>query len=358
MTSALENLSPAQQQHVRERVRTLLGRSEAFQRLPPDERRSMARALVDTVAYLADPKAGQRTAEALADQTGQTPPRQAGQPIDAKKLEPQPEIGAAAEAGTKAFEELTSAVDFPKFVAGLVDGVFNAIVTASIRQMEAYQTLLENVVKSVDQFAKDNFTLNQGRDYLADRFPSLLKIDTSMGQPRLGLTDDGEEQGLGEVGKALGMEGELDLEDEASEAELARRAQLEMAKLRQKQLATMVLMGINRIVVTNGLINAKVVVDVKTKASAQTSATSASSFDEKTTAFESKGGGWFSSGARSQVSNTVVKSATEDTATSEQSVETKAALTGEVKINFKSETYPLDKLASQTELEAVTQRSK
>ena len=36
----------------------------------------------------------------------------------------------------------------------------------------------------------------------------------------------------------------------------------------------------------------------------------------------------------------------EDKKTEDQSVETKAQLTGEVKINFKSETFPLDKLAS------------
>jgi hypothetical protein len=224
--------------------------------------------------------------------------------------------------------------------------------------MDAYQKLLENVTKSVDNFAKDNFTINQGRDYLADRFPNLLQIDHSGGQPRLAPTEEGEETGLGEIKTALGMEKEVDLSDEDSEKELARSAQFAMAKLRQKQLATMVLMGINRIVVTNGLINAKVVVDVRTKDTMSNVRTDASSYDDQTTRTRQEGGGWFSSDFKKNTHNTVVKSATEDKKTEDQSVETKAQLTGEVKINFKSETFPLDKLASQTDLEAVTERTR
>lgn len=346
MSSALENLTPRQRDHVRRRVRGLLARSDAYRGLPPDEQRTMAKSLVDTVAFLADPKPGRGPkARALADREGEDKPPEG--------------IGDAARAGAQAYEDLTGAVDFPKFVAGLIDGVFNAIVTASIRQMEAYQKLLENVVKSVDSFAKDNFTLNQGRDSLVDRFPNLLQIDSSGGQPRLAPTPEGEDSDLAEVRAAMGMgDKPLDLSDETSEAELARQAQMQMAKLRQKQLATMVLMGINRIVVTNGLINAKVVVDVRTKDTKHDERTQASSYDAKSSYRKDAGGGWFSSEATRSTFDTVVKSATESKNTEDQSVETKAQLTGEVKINFKSETYPLDKLASQTELEQVNERSR
>ena len=191
MSPALANLDPQQQQHVRTRVRGLLEKSEAFKALPADEQRTLAKSMVDTVAYLADPKAGQSGAPGLAR-------------AQAEGDEQRPTgIGDAARAGAQAYEDLTGAVDFPKFVSGLIDGVFNAIVTASIRQMDAYQKLLENVTKSVDNFAKDNFTINQGRDYLADRFPNLLQIDHSGGQPRLAPTEEGEETGLGEIKTAL-----------------------------------------------------------------------------------------------------------------------------------------------------------
>jgi len=46
-------------------------------------------------------------------------------------------------------------VDFPAFVASLVAGTFEAIVDASIRQMEAYADLLADATKSVDRFVSE-----------------------------------------------------------------------------------------------------------------------------------------------------------------------------------------------------------
>ena len=43
-------------------------------------------------------------------------------------------------------------VDFPTFVAGLVEGVFNAVVSASIQQMDAFGELVESVARSLNDF--------------------------------------------------------------------------------------------------------------------------------------------------------------------------------------------------------------
>jgi len=45
--------------------------------------------------------------------------------------------------------------------AGLPDGVFNSIVTSSIKQMEAYAELVKNVSKSVDQYMKAAYLSGQ-----------------------------------------------------------------------------------------------------------------------------------------------------------------------------------------------------
>ena len=100
---------------------------------------------------------------------------------------------------------LVDAVDFPQFVAGLIEGTFDAIVDASVRQMEAYTELLRNVAKSTDEFMRDN------------------------------VSDRGQD-------------------------EAARRR---IATDRQQTLATMVLMGINRIVVTDGKIKAGVIFELE-----------------------------------------------------------------------------------------------
>jgi hypothetical protein len=48
-----------------------------------------------------------------------------------------------------------AAVDFPGFVADLIAGTFEAIVDASIKQMEAYADLVKNVAASADEFARE-----------------------------------------------------------------------------------------------------------------------------------------------------------------------------------------------------------
>ena len=68
-------------------------------------------------------------------------------------------------------------VDFPGFVADLIKGVFNAVVDASIQQMEAYAELVANVAKSVDQYMKDNVSEDQARDYLVNQYPDHLEAD-------------------------------------------------------------------------------------------------------------------------------------------------------------------------------------
>jgi hypothetical protein len=48
-----------------------------------------------------------------------------------------------------------AAVDFPGFVADLIAGTFEAIVGASIKQMEAYADLVKNAAASADEFASE-----------------------------------------------------------------------------------------------------------------------------------------------------------------------------------------------------------
>lgn len=62
-------------------------------------------------------------------------------------------------------------VDFPQFVASLLDGTFDAIVSSSIEQMEAYGKLVAAVSASLDQFTGDATTDNGMRDYLVERYP-------------------------------------------------------------------------------------------------------------------------------------------------------------------------------------------
>ena len=363
--TALEKLTPDQQKEVRLQVRDLLGRTEAFSQMDRAKQKEFANGLVDVVAYLANPETqpsaaaqGAIDAEGLAQKKQQSGAEKLQDRLAGKQQFAGKEFGdGAMKAGTQAFRELVQAVDFPKFVSSLIEGVFTSIVNSSIRQMQAYGKLLEGVVKSVDQFASENVTHNQARDYLHNRFPDTFDLQTTGGTPRLTTKDSAPDDAAAKIKKELGYDGNLDLDDEESESVLLQKAKVEMARSKQQLLATMVLLGINRIVVTDGLINAKVLFDVKASDTATRQA-KASMYDDKTTERQfGDSGGWFSGDYdhTQETHKTVVSSAVDDT--SESKAQLKANMSGEVRVNFKSETFPLDKMASSLQIQSVNERA-
>jgi hypothetical protein len=72
--------------------------------------------------------------------------------------------------------DLLGQVDFPQFVAGLIEGVFNAVVDSSVRQMEAYADLVASVASSVDRFVADtqHEPDHPGREGLSTLMEALL----------------------------------------------------------------------------------------------------------------------------------------------------------------------------------------
>ena len=68
-------------------------------------------------------------------------------------------------------DTLLAAVDFPSFVADLIQGLFGAIVNASVKQMEAYAALITAVSLSVDQFVQANITEDFSATCAGERVP-------------------------------------------------------------------------------------------------------------------------------------------------------------------------------------------
>jgi len=114
-------------------------------------------------------------------------------------------------------DRLVADVEFPNFVSSLLKGVFGAIVDSSIRQMKAYGKLVAGVAKSLDEFTNENISDNEARHHLLDHLPHFFRSSTR-----------------------------------------TKRRRVRLASSRQQLLATMVLMGINRIVVTDGRFSAKI----------------------------------------------------------------------------------------------------
>jgi hypothetical protein len=167
---------PQPRPEVRHAVRDLLTQSAAFRALPPKTQAQLARDTVKVADYLARP--------------------------------------AGAGAGGN------ESVNFPDFVSSLIKGVFQAIVKASIDQMEAYGKLVAAVAKSLHLFRDESVSESQARNHLTEQFPDLF---------RSGIRKE----------------------------TLAQTKIRRLANRRQQLLATMMLMGINRIVVTDSKSQAK-----------------------------------------------------------------------------------------------------
>ena len=145
-------------------------------------------------------------------------------------------------------DELLDAVDFPAFVSDLVRGVFQAIADASIEQMEAYADLLESVTQSVDQFREGNATDDQAIDYLTTTFPDVFARANNKGhtvEKRRGATEDRWALALTVLGlpDATHM-----LKTDTLSDRLVQATRRHLVRERQQLLATMVLIGIQRIV--------------------------------------------------------------------------------------------------------------
>ena len=187
---------------VRTRVREILTRTPAYRALPKPNQQSLARDMIKVAAAIAGGSGGTDlpTTAVFTRQKSRSGSRTPARAMTTQSL------------------SLVNEVDFPDFVSGLIDGVFNSIVNASIKQMRAYAELVSNLAKTVDEFSQDNSA-------------GLSTQETGGCEEKKGKAPD-----------------------------LALRR---LALDRQQVLATQVLMGINRIVVTKGTIKAGVTFDPK-----------------------------------------------------------------------------------------------
>ena len=379
----------------RRAVQGLLMASQSFPDLSQDERDRMARATVQVLAFMADPN-GVYSEIAAREAKGDLPigtlPAEVGMPssVPAQTLAEDPveatkrnlsaspgfagkdfEAGAVKQ-GVQAFGDMVQKVDFPKFVGGLIKNVFQAIVESSIEQMRAYGELISNVAKTTDQFMRDNISESAGRDFLAESYPDVLSIESGGNSesftegdgateavataPQAKVVANGDDAAvrLAEISRNLNLTPPVsEISDANAELRLVTAARLQMAKSRQQLLSSMVMLGINRIVITDGSINAKVIFSMRAsdKAKRNYTAQMSDTSTQKSREYANASyGSWFSpvnaeaGFEASQEHVATVGSALDET--SESKAEVKAQLTGEVKVNFKSDYLPLDKMAT------------
>lgn len=235
-------------------------------------------------------------------------------------------------------------IDFPGFVAQLVHGTFDAIVDASIRQMESYSELVSACAKTVDEFTESNVTANQARDWLATRYPGDVGLLLPDGAERSEPQVIPRTEGLAPAWLAdYGIEGE-ELTPELLEQHVVPQVRRNIGAERHQLLSTMVLMGLNRVAVRDGSISAKVMFRAAARDAAGVQYATAS--DPKSiNNWGERGAASYSGQSSTMVSTLAVN------AQNESSV--RADLFGEVKLNFVSETLPLDRLVDPVKASLV-----
>ena len=149
-------------------------------------------------------------------------------------------------------DNLFDAIDFPDFVSSLIQGVFQSLVDASIKQLEAYQDLLNSVAQTVDQFRKDTITDTQAIDFLTTTFPDVFVRPDSNGRTverRRQATDDRWDLALALLGLS---ETTHKMEQATLSKNLVDATRRHLLRERQQLVATVIFLGIQRIVEPEG----------------------------------------------------------------------------------------------------------
>jgi hypothetical protein len=230
-----------------------------------------------------------------------------------------------------AFEGLVESVNFPKFVADLLKAVFDANISVMKQQTDSYIKLMKEATKGVADFVKkvkDDDTFS----YLAESKPDMYNISMEKdenGNNKLSLTSPQGEK--------------LDVEDNEVKVKIMD-AKIAMAKEHRAALREVILMGVTRLVVEKGIIEAGVDFEVtaKRKSDKANSNTNINNFSTE----GSYGGGLSSVFGGPSVSVTETNTNI-NVSTSNKSAEDNltAKLHGKVNIQFKTDYFKLDNFA-------------
>ncbi|WP_367325929.1 hypothetical protein [Streptomyces sp. HUAS ZL42] len=309
-------------------VGTALEASPAFRALDPATRRELTGSLDRIGGYVGE---GSRA------------------PVDPR---PQPVSRSTAASGGsvgrvgEVARATLNAIDFPSFVAALVKGTFQAIVDATIQQMEAYATLLQEVAKTVDDYMRDNVTDDAAKDYLVDRYSDVFHKDTTTGSAALRVDRTRLTEPLPTFFQDLGFETSDQLDPDSVEQVVVPAVRRSIAEQRHQTLATMVLLGLNRIVVNDGEINAKLQFHI------DASETTGITFDSTRNSLGTLAGG--STRSRFSGQGIMVNTASVN---AQSDINLRTDLTGEVKVRFSTDYLPLERFADSNAIQLINEHA-
>jgi hypothetical protein len=358
--SAREARTEGSLEIVRRAVKDLLLASPSFHELPDSERRDLAGAMVKVCRHATEwleeeikSDAAYRRASPLAleAQGRERPLVSRAQAV---------EFGEAASRVGETTKQVLTAVSFPRFVTELINGVFKAMVDSNQQQMQGFVELLRNVSATTDGFADANLGPDRARAWLAEQYPGSFELEEDEGDDagwgdeegarapsrrfRLILRSGAEWPPEGALRTDLGLAADESVsrgDPETALLPLARRA---LARQKQQMLASMVLMGLQRIVIESGRIHASMRFHIDTRSALAEDR--GSSFDFRNTIAAAGSYGFGPWGVSASVQNTIGYVSTQRTQTTEE-LNTELDLNSSVEIVFRTDHVPLEVLAGK-----------
>jgi hypothetical protein len=303
--------------YARAHARDVLGGSDVFKSMPVSEQKSIYLSLVDDHLNKQMSKHGVLSRAQATD---------SGKEMGYAGYDP------AFGGDTTAFKDLVDSVDFPKFVADLLKAVFDANLKVMKTQTDTYIKLMKEATKSSADFikkVKDEESFAKLAESRSDQYNVTTERGAD-GTTKLALTDPKGDK--------------LDPED----AEVKRHileAKINMAKEHRAALREVLLMGVTRLVVKKGEIEAGVEFTIKANRAStahhedQNVNTASLNMDYEPPLFGLFGG---PSGSLSVNNTNIQINTSEKKATDDLS----AKLTGKVKIEFATDYFKLDNFAT------------
>jgi hypothetical protein len=341
---------------VRGTVRDLLTSSHAFHNLSPKDRKEAAQAMVK----VCQAAVSLMREEAQADLEAKSGTASGRHRAIAAAQEFNP-VAASKVAGTT--QAILNAVSFPRFVTDLINGVFKALVDSNHQQMASYVDLIKNVAASLDGFSETSLGPDQARQWLVDTFPGSFEIqggadaDTAPEDradenqsAQLRLRDGASMPSEEALRTTLGLGPDESVPAGDPESTLMPFARRMIARQRQQVLASMVMMGMQRIVIESGRINASMRFHIDTRSAAVADSASRFDFENKTDVSGKFGyGPW---GVEAKMQNTIGYVSTQKQQSTEE-MNTDLDLNSSVELVFKTDYLPLDRMAGKGQVDRI-----
>ena len=335
---------------VRAAVKALLSASTDFHTLDPDTKKAIA----GSVVRIAD------SARALATDIEKPQQRL---PVAQAMNAGSDFSGVAADKVAGTTKAILEAISFPRFVTELINGVFKAMNDSNQQQLASYIELIQNVSNTLDGFADANVGISGARAWLAERFPGSFVVqgDEDL-KPEPGMSAEEKKELQAErdastrlrliagasmptpaaLKAAFGLGPDETAPSAGDPETLVPLARTAIAKNRQQMLSTMVMMGMQRIVIESGRLSASMRFHIDTRSAAASDV--GSSFDTRTSTDASAGAKFGPWGIEAKVQSTIGYVSTNRSQTTEE-MNTDLDLASNVELIFKTDYVQLDRLA-------------